>query len=274
MKVQNRKSLIGYWNIIGEFFDYGNLAPFAVVISVWHFVGALLIFNESLLVAIPTGILIDMLHYRMVRSWVVRRAWVTVTLAALTTILSYAFHLLYWATSVDASGVVVYDFSAIAFLLAAPLPLGIPVLAWQAAQNLAAKRERWQQAAADGKLAAERAQLRTDQAQAKAKEAQQAARVAQAEAKEAQQAAKAAQTNTGYKQREIRTLTKQVHDLQSRVREAQKIAAAWQGMNERTQLAAMVNAGLETKQKAIEITGLSKRTIEGDMARVNGQGDK
>lgn len=119
---------------IARFFEQGDLVPFAVLTSAWHFIQALIKHGEAVPVAIATGIFVDMLHFRTVRKAVDeknRQAW---AVAILTTLISYAFHLLFYVAHVDpATGEVVYDWSLIAFFMALPLPVGIPVLAWQQA---------------------------------------------------------------------------------------------------------------------------------------------
>ena len=118
---------------IARFFEQGDLVPFAVLTSAWHFIQALIKHGEAIPVAIATGIFVDMLHFRTVRKAVDernRRAWLV---ALLTTAISYAFHLLFYVAHLAPDGSVIYDWSFIAFFMALPLPVGIPILAWQQA---------------------------------------------------------------------------------------------------------------------------------------------
>ena len=123
------------WNRASSFFEHGDLVPFAVIISIWHFAKALIAQGENVGVAVASGIFVDMLHFRTVRYAVNRRSKNAVLVAMLTTGMSYGFHLLFYTAD---------GFEVIDLLLAIPLPVGIPILAWQQtakAQPLAV--ERW-----------------------------------------------------------------------------------------------------------------------------------
>ena len=118
---------------IAKFFEQGDLVPFAVLTSAWHFIQALRKHGEAIAIAVATGIFIDMLHFRTVRKAVAERnrnAWLV---AILTTIVSYAFHLLFYVAHLGPDGSVTYAWTPIAFFMALPLPIGIPILAWQQA---------------------------------------------------------------------------------------------------------------------------------------------
>lgn len=123
----NQPSL-SLWQRIANFFESGDLVPFAVVVSSFHFVTALVVYGgEAWPVAVLVGIFVDMLHYRTIR-YAVRgqRTRAAVALAVLTTAMSYVFHLLFY---IDGG-----EFKLVYLLLAAPLPLGIFILAWQQEQ--------------------------------------------------------------------------------------------------------------------------------------------
>ena len=118
---------------IAKFFEQGDLVPFAVLTSAWHFIQALRKHGEAIAIAVATGIFIDMLHFRTVRKAVAERnrnAWLV---AVLTTAVSYAFHLLFYVAHLGLDGSVTYAWTPIAFFMALPLPIGIPILAWQQA---------------------------------------------------------------------------------------------------------------------------------------------
>lgn len=116
-----------YWQRIADFFENGDLVPFAVVVSSVHFVTALVVYGgESWPVAVLVGVFVDMLHYRTIRYAVRGRTRTAVALAALTTAMSYVFHLLFY---IDGGA-----FEPVYLLLAAPLPFGIFILAWQQEQ--------------------------------------------------------------------------------------------------------------------------------------------
>lgn len=116
------------WQRIANFFESGDLVPFAVVVSSFHFVTALVVYGgEAWPVAVLVGVFVDMLHYRTIR-YAVRgqRTRAAVALAVLTTAMSYVFHLLFYVDGGEVRWVYL--------LLAAPLPLGIFILAWQQEQ--------------------------------------------------------------------------------------------------------------------------------------------
>lgn len=119
---------LSLWQRVANFFESGDLVPFAVVVSSFHFVTALVVYGgEAWPVAVLVGIFVDMLHYRTIR-YAVRgqRTRAAVALAVLTTAMSYVFHLLFY---VDGGAL-----EWVYLLLAAPLPLGIFILAWQQEQ--------------------------------------------------------------------------------------------------------------------------------------------
>ena len=106
------------WQRVANFFESGDLVPFAVVVSSFHFVTALVVYGgEAWPVAVLVGIFVDMLHYRTIR-YAVRgqRTRAAVLLAIATTAMSYVFHLLFY---VDGG-----TFQPVYLLLAAPLPFG------------------------------------------------------------------------------------------------------------------------------------------------------
>lgn len=132
------------WQRIASFFEDGDLVPFAVVVSSVHFIQALVTYGgEHWLVAVCVGVFVDMLHYRTIRHAVRGRTRGAVALAAMTTLMSYAFHLLFY---IDGG-----QLQPVYWLLAAPLPLGIFILAWQSEQ---ARREQTQADANAAQIAA------------------------------------------------------------------------------------------------------------------------
>lgn len=115
------------WNRIAHFFESGDLVPFAVVVSAWHFVFALIAYSgEFWLIAVAMGIFVDMLHFRTVRYAVRDRNRAAILIALVTTVGSYLFHLLFYMNG--------EAFQPVYLLLATPLPVGIPILAWQQQQ--------------------------------------------------------------------------------------------------------------------------------------------
>lgn len=118
---------MSYWHRIAAFFETGDLVPFAVVVSSVHFIQALVTYGgEFWLVAVCVGVFVDMLHYRTIRHAVRAMTRGAILLAAMTTAMSYTFHLLFY---VDGGAM-----QPVYWLLAAPLPLGMFILAWQQEQ--------------------------------------------------------------------------------------------------------------------------------------------
>ena len=114
------------WQRFSGFFEHGDLAPFAVIVSAWHFVEALRSQGELWFIATAQGVLVDMLHFRTVRYAVRSKTWGGVFIASITTLISFGFHLLFYGHD---------GFQWLDLLLATPLPIGIPILAWLGETN-------------------------------------------------------------------------------------------------------------------------------------------
>ena len=112
-------------NKLAKFFEEGDLVPFAVLISIYHFAMALIAWGENLFVAVAQGLLVDMLHFRTVRQAVRTKTVASRLVAVVTTFLSFGVHLLFYSYH---NGV--WDVTPTAVFLASMLPLSIPVLAW------------------------------------------------------------------------------------------------------------------------------------------------
>ena len=108
------------WQSTTHFFEHGDLTPFAVVISVAHYIPVLTAHGEWWFVAALVGSLIDLLHFRTVRQAVNRKSLVDVTIALLTTGMATAYHWRYYEGD---------------WLLALPIPVGIAILAYHASGN-------------------------------------------------------------------------------------------------------------------------------------------
>lgn len=156
------------WQRTADFFESGDLVPFAVVVSSVHFVQALVVYGgENWLVAVLVGVFVDMLHYRTIRYAVRGRTRAAVTLALVTTAMSYAFHLLFY---IDGE-----VFRWVYLLLAAPLPLGIFILAWQqeqarAADDTATRLQAAESATQDLEIALKEAETRLKQSETQRKD--------------------------------------------------------------------------------------------------------
>ena len=55
------------WVRIAEFFETGDLVPFAVIISIYHYYKALEPAGDPVWVAIPVALFVDLVHFRTVR---------------------------------------------------------------------------------------------------------------------------------------------------------------------------------------------------------------
>lgn len=176
------------WRKLARFFERGDLVPFAVITSIWHFVGVLVGSGEFYLVAVAQGVLVDMLHYRTVIFAVRRRDRVAWLIALLTTGISFGFHYLFYDSAAGWERL----------LYAAPLPLGIPILAWQAEQTLVpAVVVRWRKRArlivrlAKGwRKRAQAAEKLLQDAESRAQAAESRAQAAESKWKEADRAVK------------------------------------------------------------------------------------
>ncbi len=153
------------WQRLAGFFESGDLVPFAVITSIWHFVQTLIAYNEVWFVAIAQGVFVDMLHFRTVRMAVRNKSRTAALIAILTTVMSYAFHILFYAHD----GLLLVD-----FLLAAPLPLGIPILAWQQEVKNEPAVKRLESSLNDSEALAARLESKVKHLESKAKELERA----------------------------------------------------------------------------------------------------
>lgn len=106
------------WNRIAHFFEYGDLTPLAVLVSVAHYGPVLVAHGEHAVIAYIIGTLVDMLHFRTVRRVVFSFNYKEAAIAVLTTAMALGYHMRFYS----------YD-----LLLAVPIPLGIAILAYHAA---------------------------------------------------------------------------------------------------------------------------------------------
>ncbi len=222
-----------------------------VLVSGWHYIGILNRFEDSIIVAVAVGLFVDLLHYHTVRYAVVsgqnKKGWalgVPIAVAVLTTVVSYAFHWLFYAY--DPTSETVYNFAIINFLLAAPLPLGIPVLAWQAENKLMRKkvtrsRKFWH---------------------ARIRQVLNIARVLQTQTKTAQTDRKLMQNKYKSMQGKLNRQQTKIATLQTTNKELQEINKAWQKLDTETQTLARFKAGLISATHAANIIGVKDtRTI-------------
>lgn len=247
------------WEWLSRFLHKADLMPLVVVVSVFHYYQALKS-HDPLFVALPIALFIDLLHYRSVQRAVKSSQagwWVA---AVVTTAAAFGLQWMFYAHAGE-SGTTLVWWQALIF--ASIVPVGLAIWAWL---QLSVESDRvvdWQaEIAAAHKLATE-AQTQAATAKAEALAAQKSAQEAQARADRAQKLAETAQA-------EANRWQKVAEAAQGQVAEWQPMVAGWLSLNRRYQLVAMVNAGLLPKEQAVTELGLGRRTIETDMARLNG----
>lgn len=247
------------WDWLSKFLHRADLMPLVVVVSVYHYFQALKS-HDPLFVALPIALFIDLLHYRSVQRAVKSSQagwWVA---AVVTTAAAFGLQWMFYARAGE-SGVTLVWWQAVIF--ASIVPIGLAIWAWLQLSVESDQVTDWQAEIAAAKKLAEEAQKASATAKAEALAAQKSAQEAQARAEAAQKLAETAQAEAGRWQR-------QAEAAQGQVNEWQPMVAGWLSLNKRFQLVAMVNAGLLPKEQAMSELSLSRRTVEQDMARLNG----
>lgn len=228
------------WHKLANFFEHGDLTPFAVIISIAHYGPVLAAHGENTLVAWMVGTIIDLIHFRTVRRLFqvqgTRRIMGHGAIALMTTAIATMYHLRFYNGD---------------WLLALPIPIGIGILAQHAAtkagQDFAAKwrnrvklvisiARRAQKRAGDFELSYNRGQAQIKQLQSDCKE-----------------------------------LQERCNQLQATNKELQTIVKAWQSMNSEVQTLARLNANLITPEQARDLIGVADvRTVQARAERLNG----
>lgn len=103
-----------------QWFEEGDLTPLAVIISVAHYGPVLVAHGEHWFVAWAVGALIDLLHFRSIRHFTRNLSVMSGIVALATTLMASMYHLRFYEND---------------WLLALPIPVGIAVLAWHAAEK-------------------------------------------------------------------------------------------------------------------------------------------
>lgn len=228
------------WHKISTAFEYGDLTPLAVVISVGHYGPVLAEKGDNVVVAWMVGALIDLLHYRTVRRLFQvngrKRVIGHALIAIATTLMAMGYHIRFYEGD---------------WLLAAPIPFGIAILAQHAAaQKVEQGESRWRKRVRAVIKIARRLQVETKRAQAVAEQAQAAANQLQTE------------TNR---------LQARVNELQEQNRGQQEIIKAWQSLNKEAQVLARYNAKLLTVEQAASMIGVKDpRTVQSRAEKLNG----
>lgn len=225
-----------FWKGATHFFEYGDLTPLAVIISIAHYGPVLAERGESMAVAWIVGALVDLLHFRSVRRAAVRLSMLNGVIALATTAMAVGYHLRFYDND---------------WLLALPIPAGIAILAQHAATSgKHDNRKLWHGRIKRVIKIARKLQASADQAQASAEQAQTAADEAQATIKRLQ----------------VRT-----ERQQAEIERQQAIIEAWQHLNEEAQTLARFNAGQIEAEQAASIIGVKDiRTVQSRAAKLNG----
>lgn len=147
------------WNRIVRWIEDGDLTPLAMIISVAHYGPVLVSHGEHVVVAWVVGAMMDLLHFRSVRYVFQKSGWVSGLVAAATTIMATGYHLRFYGND---------------WLLALPIPIGIGILAWHAAEKRraqeAAGEEDRRLAEAASRVAALESQLQASESAMQASE--------------------------------------------------------------------------------------------------------
>ena len=149
------------WKRLTHFFEYGDLTPLAVIISVAHYGPVLEAHGEYWLVAWIVGAIIDLLHFRSVRRLFQANGRQSIVghalIAIVTTITAVGYHLRF------------YDGD---LLLALPIPIGIAILAQHAAGRELVETNMLQERAKEVQREANEWQNKYNEAQTAIKELQ------------------------------------------------------------------------------------------------------
>lgn len=108
------------WKRIVRWIEDGDLTPLAMVISVAHYGPVLVSHGEHVIVAWVVGAMMDLLHFRSVRYVFQKPGVLAGMVAVMTTIMATGYHLRFYSND---------------WLLALPIPIGIGILAWHAAEK-------------------------------------------------------------------------------------------------------------------------------------------
>lgn len=228
------------WHKLSNFFENGDLTPFAVAISIAHYGPVLAAHGENTFVAWLVGTVIDLIHFRTVRRLFQVRGRNRITghamIAVITTLMALGYHLRFYGNDL---------------LLAAPIPLGIAILA----QHAAAKSEhdrakKWQNRVKFVIGIARRAQRVAEEY--KIRHDRQEGLVERLQGQSAE-------------------LQAQIKRMQDTNKEALELARAWHGLNQEYQTLARFNAKQITVEQAAQLIGVKDvRTVQTRAEKLNG----
>jgi len=228
------------WHKLSNFFENGDLTPFAVAISIAHYGPVLAAHGENVLIAWLVGTVVDLIHFRTVRRLFQVRGRNRITghamIAVLTTLMALGYHLRFYGNDL---------------LLAAPIPLGIAILA--------------QHAAAKGK------QDYTNKWHNRIKSVITIARREQKRAGDFEASYNRSQAHVNKLQEVRLSMQEETERYQSQVVTVQTIVAAWQSLNSEAQTLARLNAQQITPEQAAQLIGVKDvRTVQARAEKLNG----
>lgn len=226
------KERLNLWSGVARFFESGDLTPLAVLVSIAHYGPVLVAYGEHKLIAYTIGVLIDMLHFRTIRRAVSSRSRTEAGIAVITTVMALGYHLRFYQND---------------WLLAAPIPLGIAILAYHAA----VKRE--------------------DEDKARYTVWRGRAKGIITCARKLQEQHKGLQSENITLQNQIKAEQETAKLQQVRLKEQQGIIKAWQSLNMEHQTLARFNANLITAEQAASLIGVKDaRTVQARAEKLNG----
>lgn len=177
------------WERITHFFEYGDLTPLAVIVSVAHYGPVLVAHGEHWAVAWTVGIITDMIHFRTIRQAIKQQGW-WLPLALLTTLMATMYH---------------YRFYGGDWLLALPIPVGIAILAYHAASTD-------ETALQDHETALQLAETRLQETETALHTSETALQGTRNELQDAQQQVRDKETALQNAEKELQALRKQLQD--------------------------------------------------------------
>ena len=228
------------WARIANFFEYGDLTPLAVVISVAHYGPVLMAKSDSMFVAWLVGATIDLIHFRTVRRLFQVKGRRTIfghaLIAAVTTMMATGYHLRF------------YDYD---WLLALPIPIGIGILAQHAAARVHhSYTNGWRN---------------------RLKRVITIARKEQKKATEFEASYGRQQGLINKLQADATSMQGQIKSMQETIKEQQTIIKAWNSLNSEYQALARLNSDQITPEQAAAIIGVKDtRTVQSRAEKVNG----
>jgi septal ring factor EnvC (AmiA/AmiB activator) len=218
------------WQRFADFLHTANLIPLVLVVSVYHYYGALSS-HDPLLVALPIAFFVDLLHFRTVQRAVQTREWGWRVTAVATTLMAFGLQWMFYNQPGAEEPLVWWQ----ALLFASIVPLGLAIMAWHHQRQKEDEVRDWQQQAAEAQERARQMQEEAARMQARAERAEKEAALVQARAEQVQARLTAVQEEaTGVQeraeqaQRDAARERARADQMQARAEQAEQEAAAVQ----------------------------------------------